>query len=128
MHSLSAFYLYDGFMSIYCIFEHMTNIFFRRRLPPTRMRPLHPIDVDWLVVVQVDGGSDKAVERRLMSSVIGWLRSVLGQRNDSGSSICLVLVITGFLLTLFDPSIAIFTTTAPTRPFVDGGPAVSCSS
>jgi len=44
---------------------------------------------------------------------------VLGQGN--GSSICLVVVVIGFLLTLFDPSIAIFSA----RPLVDG--AAVCS-
>jgi len=44
---------------------------------------------------------------------------VLGQGN--GSSICLVLVVIGFLLTLFDPSIAIFSA----QPLVDG--AAVCS-
>jgi len=89
-------------------------------------------EMDWMCVssigVQVhddddDGGSATTAERRLVRSVVGWLRSVLGQGNDSGSSICLVLVLTGFLLTLFDPSIAIFSA----RPFVDGA-AVSCSN
>ena len=51
---------------------------------------------------------------RLLRSVVGGLRTVLGQGN--GSSICLVVVVIGFLLTLFDPSIAIFSA----RPLVDG--------
>jgi len=58
-------------------------------------------------------------ETRLLRGVVGWLRSVLGQGN--GSSICLVLVVMGFLLTLFDPSIAIFSA----QPLVDG--AAVCS-
>lgn len=74
--------------------------------------------------VQLDDveGAVKREEWRLLRSVVGWLRSVLGQGNGSGSSICLVLVITGFLLTLFDPSIAIFSA----QPFVDG--AAVCSN
>jgi len=64
----------------------------------------------------------KGAEWRVLRGVVGWLRSVLGQGNDSGSSICLVLVITGLLLTLFDPSIAIFSA----QTFVDG--AAVCSS
>jgi len=55
-----------------------------------------------------------------MSAVVSSLRSVLGQGN--GSSTCLVLVVTGFLLTLFDPSIAIFSA----QPLVDG--AAVCSN
>jgi len=52
--------------------------------------------------------------------VVGWLRSVLGQGN--GSSVCLAVVVLGFLLTLFDPSIAIF---SAQPPLVDG--AAICS-
>lgn len=72
--------------------------------------------------IHLDVDAAEKTEPRLLRGVVGWLRSVLGQGNDSGSSICLVLVITGFLLTLFDPSIAIFSS----QPFVDG--AAVCSS
>jgi len=54
-------------------------------------------------------------------SIVGWLRSVLGQGN--GSSACLAVVLLGFLLTLFDPSIAIFCSAQP--PLVDGSAVCS---
>jgi len=71
--------------------------------------------------------------RSTLGHVIGWLRSVIGQAgNDSGSGVCLLLVVVGFLLTLFDPSIHLvqLASAAPCsaqRPVVDGA-AVSCSA
>lgn len=50
----------------------------------------------------------------LVRSLAGCVRSVLSQGN--GSCVCLMLVVTGFLLTLFDPSIAFFSV----QPLVDG--------
>ena len=64
--------------------------------------------------------SSTPTETRLLRNAVGWLRSVLGQGN--GSSICLALVIVGFLLTLFDPSIAIF---SAQPPLVDGSAVCS---
>lgn len=70
--------------------------------------------------LHTDTMEEEAGETHLLRGVVSWLRSVLGQGN--GSSICLGVVVLGFLLTLFDPSIAIFNTQPP---LVDGAAVLS---
>jgi len=67
--------------------------------------------------LQDTSGDETAKTPNLLCSTLARIRSLFGQ--GSGSWVCLVLVVAGFLLTLLDPSINLF---KPAEEVGGGGP------